>query len=93
MRSRLCKVCTCTRCSWGLIKGYTPGHAALCIEWVDICTDLCRRLAGVMPRCASAPPAITHYRNATTAASDLLSGRVVVVFVRNNESIEPRPGK
>lgn len=48
-----------------------------------------QRLADVMPRCTSAAPAITQYRNATTAASDLLRGRVVGVFGRNKERIEP----
>lgn len=48
-----------------------------------------QRLADVMPRCTSVTPAIAQYRNATTAASDLLSGRVVGVFGRNNECVEP----
>lgn len=88
MRSRLGKVCT------GAPDALTSLGACRVVHVVG---------RPPAPTCASASRMLCHavhqlrhpaqYRNATTAASDLLSGRVVGVFGRYIECIEPRPGK
>lgn len=69
------------------------GHAELCTQWDD---HPHRRVPAPRACYAMLSTRLRHaaqYRNATTAASDVLNDRVAGVLGRYIECIEPRPGK